>query len=118
MVPPWPDLVTGIASPESLLNEVQSQIPKVAHLKFRDHHHYTKQDVKKMIHFFEAAGIQQRILLTTEKDGVRLLKFGDVFGSGQVEIYCIPVEVYFSAGERERFDALVLSFIAQKLNDQ
>src|SRR5262249_40765105 len=46
-------LVTGIASPESLLQFVQIEIRNVKHLKFRDHYAFTAADVKRISDEFQ-----------------------------------------------------------------
>ena len=108
-------LITGIASPENLLSYVQSKTKNAHHLKFRDHHSFTQRDLKMIAEKFQAVPSSSKIILSTEKDGVRLLPFRDFLGSRQLEISCVPVEVQFSAAEKEKFDSLVVGFAEKTL---
>lgn len=108
-------LITGIAFPHNLLRYVQGKIKTVIHLEFRDHHSFTQRDLKMIIEKFQAVPSSSKIILTTEKDGVRLLPFRDFFDSHQLEITCVPVEIVFSEEEKEKFDSLVVSFTEKTL---
>ena len=57
-------LVTGIASPDSLLRHLEKQGVIFEHLSFRDHHFFTEKEIR----IFNT----KELLLTTEKDFVRL----------------------------------------------
>lgn len=64
-------LVTGIASPKPL-EEYLSQFYKVESLVFKDHHQYTITDLLKIHSKFDTFTSDKSILVTTEKDFVRL----------------------------------------------
>jgi tetraacyldisaccharide 4'-kinase len=95
-------LVTGIASPRSLLHYVQSN---------------TLRDLNYMLKKFQTGSQLNKIILTTEKDGMRLLPFREFFGSHQLEITCIPIEILFLDEEKEKFDFRVLNFVEEKINE-
>lgn len=67
-------LVTGIANPAPLLKHLARFSQRVKHLKFRDHHNFTDQDIKNILSEYKKLG-EYRLLLTTEKDYVRLKTF-------------------------------------------
>ncbi len=60
-------LVTGIAAPSPLLTFLTSEGIQFTHLKFPDHHNFTDADILKI-----TKASQQKMILTTEKDYVRL----------------------------------------------
>ena len=65
------NLISGIAKPKSFEKLVSQAIPGVTiheHFEYNDHHHYTANDLQKIGSKVGAAGI----LLTTEKDAVKL----------------------------------------------
>ncbi|MEO5675600.1 MAG: tetraacyldisaccharide 4'-kinase, partial [Chitinophagales bacterium] len=107
-------LVTGIASPESLLEFVRSRVKNVKHLKFPDHHYFTYRDLKLIAEEYSAIPASSKMILTTEKDGVRLLTHDDYFLTHQLEISCMPVEAKFLSEEEEKFNFFVLNFIITK----
>ncbi len=65
-------LITGIANPNSLLSYLSSQKIKVTHINFPDHHNFLASDIRKIKEKFEAVNSQDKVLLTTEKDYMRL----------------------------------------------
>lgn len=65
-------LVTGIANPKPLLNFLDEQQCKVQHLKYADHHHFNEQEIQTIQNTFDQLTSDKKILLTTEKDFMRL----------------------------------------------
>lgn len=62
-------LVTGIAHPEYLLQQVQKSCPDVQMIAYGDHHAFTERDVQVIANHAEEVDT----VLTTEKDYMRLL---------------------------------------------
>ncbi len=58
---------------------------------------------------FEKIEQQNKIILTTEKDAVRLIKFEKEIAG--LPVYVIPVKHKFLFGEGEKFNAAVTGFI-------
>jgi len=56
-------LVTGIANPQPLLVYLKEQGANFQHLNFPDHHHFSSEEIQQL---------QDKCILTTEKDYVRL----------------------------------------------
>src|SRR5690606_20856601 len=68
-------LVTGIANPESLKNFLDEQADFYNMMTYKDHHIFTIDDWKDIGKRFAAMESQDKIILTTEKDAMRLMKF-------------------------------------------
>ena len=64
-------LVTGIANPTPLLNHL-SQDHHVELISFPDHHDFTLEDIQKIHKKFDTFASDNKVLVTTEKDFVRL----------------------------------------------
>lgn len=79
-------LVTGIGNPKPLFDEL-SRFSQVEHLAFKDHHNFTASDIE-LIHdkFGKFAG-DEKIIVTTEKDFMRLKKFNEVFEASHAWFY-------------------------------
>ena len=65
-------LVTGIAKSKILVDYVKSKFRSVRHLEFPDHHNFSASDVQKIDQEFEKLQSGQKMILTTEKDYMRL----------------------------------------------
>lgn len=64
-------LVTGIANPTPLENELKKKF-KVELMSFPDHHNYSTNDLKKIHTIFDTFVGQKKAIITTEKDMMRL----------------------------------------------
>jgi len=102
-------LVTGIASPQPLKELLSDHAETFYMLHYPDHHIFTIDDWKDIKKRFDKIDAKEKIILTTEKDAVRLAKFGEQLKD--VPLYVIPLEHHFLFNEREKFLSLVKSFI-------
>ncbi len=109
-------VVTGIANARPLLCHIESHIKNVIHCEYSDHHYFSVGQIARIIKEYEALPAP-KIFITTEKDGVRLLNHYQLFKDHDIEIYCIPVKVYFSDDERAEFDSFILEIIEKKIHD-
>ena len=102
-------LLTGIENPTALLDYLEDTNKKIAcHLKYRDHYDYKERDIKKIISKFNSITSTEKLILTTEKDSFRLLKFEKLFNG--IPVCCIPIEVGFQ-GKKSNFDSLILKYV-------
>lgn len=65
-------LVTGIANPTSLLGFLSKEKIHYKHLKYPDHYNFTDQDILKIKKEFNNLESSNKVILTTEKDYMRL----------------------------------------------
>ena len=101
-------LVSGIANPKPLRQLLTAHVASYEWMGYPDHHIFTMDDLAEMKKEF-AEMPQPAILLTTEKDAVRLEKFqGEL---ADLPLYVIPVQPRFLWDE-ERFQDQVLQFVA------
>jgi tetraacyldisaccharide 4'-kinase len=102
-------LVTGIANPGPLKRLLEEQSKSYSFMQYPDHHIFTIDDLNEIKKKFETMEATHKIILTTEKDAVRLAKFQDDITD--LPLYIIPVRHRFLFGEGEKFDDCVTSFI-------
>jgi tetraacyldisaccharide 4'-kinase len=86
-------LVTGIANPKPLKQKLQQQENGYEFLSFPDHHIFTIDDLRMIRKRFEEMKEKNKLIITTEKDAVRLFKFKDELNS--LPIYVLPVHHRF-----------------------
>ena len=96
-------LVTGIANPTPLLDFLTTKKCEVRHLIFPDHHSFTTKDLQKIQHEFASIHGDQKIILTTEKDFVRLSEKID-------RLYYLEIETSFM-NRQEDFDDMILKYV-------
>jgi tetraacyldisaccharide 4'-kinase len=94
-------LVTGIANPDPLISFLRNEIHVDDSITYHDHHFYTQRDLAQITNRFNNLGIAEKIILTTEKDAVRLRELEISGKKLRKALYYIPVEVKFLAkGEK------------------
>ena len=103
-------VVTGIANPEPLVNELKKSC-KVQHLRFADHHAYSKRDIARIQETLESLPGTRKIIVTTEKDAVRL--HGLVSG---LPVYVQPIEVAFHKESDLDFDKVISSSVRENIS--
>ena len=98
-------LICGIANPKPLQQFLQKQIKYFDFLEYSDHHIFTTDDLAKIKKHFDAISSENKVILTTEKDGVRLQKFKTELE--EFPIYVLPIVQHFLFDEAPEFDALI-----------
>lgn len=68
-------LICGIAKPKYIIDYLNSQGIKFQSLLFNDHHDFTSNDLKNIVSSYEKLNDQDAVIITTEKDAMRLMKF-------------------------------------------
>lgn len=102
-------LVCGIADPEPLKEVLTTYTSTYEMLLFRDHHIFNTDDLKEIKKQFSKIENQNKIILTTEKDGVRLAKFEKELE--HLPIYVFPMAHKFLFGDEDRFANDVNDFV-------
>jgi tetraacyldisaccharide 4'-kinase len=104
-------LVSGIANPRTLKKFVADNTDAYYEMLYNDHHIFTIDDLKDIRKRFEGIQSPDKIILTTEKDAVRLIKFNQSLAD--YPFYVIPIEVNFLFGQESGFTELIVKFIAR-----
>ena len=104
--------VTGIASPKPFESYISTFAKIAKSLNFGDHHSFTKGDINSIEKEFKSISSPNKIILTTEKDAVRLQE--NPFLSDELKrvICCIPLTVRFLGGE-ESFNKQILEYVGK-----
>lgn len=104
-------LVTGIANPAPLKQWLDEHSRTYYELAYGDHHIFTIDDLQSIKKRFEDIHAEKKIILTTEKDAVRLIKFRQELEG--LPFYVLPIAPGFLFDEESRFTELILTFINQ-----
>ena len=102
-------LVTGIANPASLRKLMEDHCKSYQMIEYSDHHIFTIDDLREIRRRFESVDTTDKIILTTEKDAVRLAKFGKELQG--LPVHVIPIRHHFLFNEGEKFNTRIESFI-------
>jgi tetraacyldisaccharide 4'-kinase len=102
-------LICGIANPEPLKMYLMNHVHYYEMTKYADHHIFTSTDLKEIMRQFEKIKSEQKIIITTEKDSVRLEKFKNELI--EFPIYVLPIQHEILFNENDDFINKLTSFI-------
>jgi len=104
-------IITGIAAPGSFKAYLERFFTEIIHLDFPDHHYFTENDVEIIRTAWKDLKSQEKMIITTEKDAVRLREFSNIDDSLKRAIYCIPVTISFPNDDKHEFDKMILDYV-------
>jgi tetraacyldisaccharide 4'-kinase len=105
-------LVVAIAGTEYLLEYVSSLCGEVRMLEYNDHHPFSNFDIGDIErHFNLMPEGRDRIILTTEKDAMRLDAYRDLILKLNLPVYILPVAVSFIDHPEHSFDTAVKTWL-------
>ena len=101
-------LVCGIANPEPLTTYIHEITSTYDALFFSDHHIFSIDDLDDIVSRFKNIKNENTIILTTEKDAVRLVKFSDKLA--ELPFYVIPISFTFLFKQEKEFNNLIYKY--------
>ncbi len=102
-------LITGIANPKPLKTYLEEHINTYYLMHYNDHHIFSIDDWKDIKKRFESMQEEKKVLLTTEKDAMRLQKFAHEIDG--MPFYVMPIEHKFLFHDGERFTNRIIEVI-------
>lgn len=104
-------LFAGLANPEQLINYIKTNFRLLQSFLYPDHHDYKNADIKKIRQAYENLSGNNKILLTTEKDRVKITDNTIKPLIDDLPVYELPIKVVFPKNQHN-FD----HWISEKLN--
>jgi tetraacyldisaccharide 4'-kinase len=101
-------LACGIANPEPLTDYIHETTNTYEAIFYSDHHLFSIDDIYEMKRRFSDIRNQEKRILTTEKDAVRLVKYKEYLA--ELPFYVIPITVHFLFGQEKEFAEIIQSF--------
>jgi len=104
-------LISAIANTDYLLDYLEPRVKSIQHLEYEDHHPFTDDDLKYQKKVYDNMDEAKNIILTTEKDAMRLEPYRQQFYDWGVDIYVLPIKVKFIFEEQELFNESIKDFL-------
>lgn len=101
---------TGIANAEPMLNYLKEYAAEVKHLPFNDHQEYTPKHLEDIDRYYHSIQGGNKLLVTTEKDLMRLKNTSIWHIAERMNIFVLPIEITFKEKEEE-FNNLILKYV-------
>ena len=105
-------LITGIARPKPLEEEIKRRYGKVTVMKYADHHNFTANDFKKIEQEYNNINCDNKIIITTEKDATRIIQHKDTPRLIKENTYVLPIEVDV-LNEKDLFNKIILDYVTE-----
>ncbi len=109
-------LVCGIANPQPLKDYLHEHAHTYYQLSYSDHHIFSIEDLQEIKEKFEQIDAKSKLILTTEKDAVRLVKYTEELTN--IPMYVLPIKPHFLFNGEAAFNKLVKEFVANFNNTE
>jgi len=106
-------LLTGIASPEHISEDINLLVPdygSLTPLSFPDHHAFNKKDIQRINETFQSMA-EPRIIITTEKDAARLHIVSGLSNDVRQSLFALPIRIQFLLDQEETFNEKIIGYV-------
>ncbi|WP_200976193.1 tetraacyldisaccharide 4'-kinase [Echinicola sp. 20G] len=107
-------LLSGIANSRLLVEKVESKYNLLETLEYSDHHHYSEKDVLHILERLKAYKDKSPVLITTEKDAVKLKADKFLRYLQEIPIFALPVQVKMEEKQKNALLELTSTAIRNK----
>ncbi len=103
-------LLTGIATPQTMYDDLKQHVLSITQLTFNDHHNFSDKDIERLNTTFSNMP-SPKIIITTEKDSVRLFEKTNMNDEVRNNMYILPIKVKILLDQEEMFNKKILSYV-------
>ena len=111
-------MFAGIANTYPLEAYLKRICGELIVMKFPDHHKYNEKDILKIKEKFKEIFTKNKMIITTEKDMMRLIKQNlyNIFSDSP--IYYIPIEIKFHKDDGARFNNQIMEYVRENKSNR
>ncbi len=110
-------LVVGIADSYTLEDHLKQFCSDLIVMKFDDHHQYSETDLQRINESWTNIYTTNKLLVTTEKDTMRLKNPLIRELVVNLPFYYIPIEVEFHQADKKQFDEQIIDYVEKNRRD-
>lgn len=100
-------LFSGIANNQQFIDYCKSQYEVLEAVKFSDHHHYDQADLEKIGLLVAKHANENPVILTTEKDGVKVKSLLPKGFLREIPIFVLPIQVLLEEEDEQKLIKMV-----------
>lgn len=104
-------LLSAIANVDYMLDYLDVNCDIVQLLKYEDHHYFAERDIELLKKIMKEIDDPNTIILTTEKDAMRLDMYRNEILTNKLPIFALPIKVHLHTQEGPEFGQLVKDFL-------
>jgi len=104
-------LLTGIASPKQILQDISDIEPAdITPLIFSDHHNFNPKDIDQINETFKSL-LNPKVIITTEKDAARLQNVDGLSEEVRKNLFVLPIRIRFMLNKGKNFNQKMISYV-------
>jgi tetraacyldisaccharide 4'-kinase len=111
-------LVTGIARPAPLIRYLNSITIGLQIMLYSDHHDFALKDFEDILSKFNSINRKSKIIVSTEKDAVRLTESRDIPEELKDAWFYLPIEITFPEDEEKIFTKKIEQHVAEFIGNR
>lgn len=104
-------LFSGVANSYPLQEHLHSMCNELHVIDFFDHHVYRKKDIDLIVKKYDEAFMRKKIIVTTEKDAMRLMNSPYISAFQNLPVFYKPVRVKLHNPDEQEFDNQILTYV-------
>lgn len=104
-------LISAIANTSYLKSYIEPKVNHITHMEYEDHHNFTGYDIRYILKVFKALDLENKMIITTEKDAMRLSMHYKTFADEKIPLYILPVGVEIMFDQTEEFNNDIKEFL-------
>ncbi len=93
--------VSALAQNRKFKDKLKELSKEVKMISFLDHHYYKKRDIERIEHQFNKTESKEKIIVTTEKDAVKLRNLDCIPEHLKEKFYYLPIHAVFLGDKKE-----------------
>lgn len=106
----------GIANTHSIEKYLQENATSFEIIKLADHFKYSKYSLSDIEKRYQSVNKENKILLTTQKDAVKLNQADLKIIVSNWELYILPIEIEMNEADKQLFENVVETYIKKELS--
>ncbi|MFH0865160.1 MAG: tetraacyldisaccharide 4'-kinase [Bacteroidota bacterium] len=103
-------LFTGIADPSPLKKHLEEIFKEIYFIRFSDHHEYSSGDLVRIQETFNNIAEENKIIITTEKDAMRLEKPEPAEIIKHLPVFIAHIEIDFFPADKITFNQILMEY--------
>ena len=111
-------VVTGIASPITIIERLKECTNHIKLLSFNDHHDFSHRDIQQIKEQFAKLRSKHRLIITTEKDATRLIHHSSLSEELKPFIYALPIEIEILQNQQDKFNQHIINYVRENTRNR
>ncbi|RLD45289.1 MAG: tetraacyldisaccharide 4'-kinase [Bacteroidetes bacterium] len=112
-------VISALATPRAMIDyiNIKYKPTKLEHLEFRDHYIFNKNDISAFIKKFNSFAKQNKIIIISEKDAIRLRAVTKGTAFDNLGVFILPIKISFIAELDKVFNKKIINYVRENKSD-